>query len=404
MILHIVNSDFFCLTDDLSYKKVRHAADQLLAGLKPETDELTLALARYLENSKKKLERHKNKPLRLAIVMNLVHEHNRLRPSSPENPHGENALENKLKQLEWLFAGTAVDYTLIYVSGHCPWGSDAVLDEQIARLGTEKVVHLQMADYEEGKKYTPNCKGGEVIFGMHTAAGNPGYPDLGLFDCFLMTDADMTFDMGQAGFLLDLYHRGEHVITGNRTHPDSILIKNPTRAGTGVLMYRHIQRKLAPLFFIDMNLHDTQCPWKFLSREALKAVTPALDCMDWSIDTDILSSAWQQGYGIRIIPVTAVDSEFESHGKALGHYVRNKTIIEGTMRQVMKYNLPSDRDIAALVRQYLKTEADYKALLESGLPESLKHLPNAAWGVAPEITLEIVENWLSAITQGKKTG
>ena len=162
-------------------------------------------------------------------------------------------------------------------------------------------------------------------------------------------------------------------------------------------MFRHIQRKLAPLFFMDMGLHDTQCPWKFFSRSALEDIVRDLDSADWSIDTDILSSAHTRGYPIRIIPVTAVDSELESHGKALGHYVRNRTIIEGTLRQARKYNLPYDKDIARLVETYLKTDEDYRILMESGLPDSLKHLPNEEWGRSALITKVVVEQWFKRI-------
>jgi hypothetical protein len=392
-----VSAEKFDLNDDNSYRLVRETAERLIQNPNQVEDGLITSLARFLADSKTRLQEHKNKVLRVAILMNLVHEQNRLRPSSRENPNGENSLENKLKQLDWLFDGTAVDYKLIYVSGTCPWGSDAVLDKEIRRLGTDRVIHLRLEDSVTPDTLLPNRKGGEMIFGMRAVAQLSGYPDPGYFDCLLFTDADMTFDMGQMGFLIDRYYRGDHVITGNRMASGSVLIKNMTRAGTGILMFRHIQRKLAPLFFRDMDLHDTQCPWKFFSRRALEDIAPDLDSDDWSIDTDILSSAHTRGYPIAVVPVTAVDSEMESHGKALGHYVRNRTIIEGTLHQARKYGLPYDREIASLVERYLKTDEDYRILMESGMPDSLKHLPNGEWGRSAQITIEIVEQWFRRI-------
>ena len=402
--MNIYSKDFN-LTDDSHYILVRDIADgflekklsmQVLLVISQGID-LFEALGAYLAISKLKLMCYKGKALRIAILMNLIHEHNRLRPSSDTNPNGENSLENKIDQLKWLFEGTDIEYKLIYVSGNCPWGSDDVLDFELERIMSKNVIHIKIEDYIIGNSYVKNQKGGEIIFGIRSILQMDGYPDNGFFDCMLFTDADMTFDLSQIGTLLDGYFSGKKLIIGNRMDPQSILVKNMTRAGDGVLMYRHIQRKLAPGFFMDKNLHDTQCPWKFLSRSVLADIEPELDSMDWAIDTDILSAAGKHGYLVYITYVTAIDSELESHGKAIGHFRRNRTIIEGTIHQAEKYGLEYDKEIAGLVRKYLKTDEDYRKLLEAGLPPSLSSLPNRDWGRSNLITVSLVENWLMEI-------
>ena len=398
----IAKEEVFNLTDNTHYKIVRSLADNFLKKGMTENELQSItrgqglfpSLGAFLAISKNKVKEYGHKKLRIAILMNLIHEHNRLRPSSDSNPNGENSFENKIDQLNWLFKDTKIEYRLIYVSGSCPWGSDEILDSAIKRINEKNVSHIKIDDYKIGNFYTRNQKGGEVIFGIRSILQMEGYPDEGAFDCMLFTDADMTFDLGQIGFLIDGYYSGKNVITGNRMDGKSILIKNMTRAGSGTLMYRHIQRKLAPGFFIDMNLHDTQCPWKFLSRKVLVDIQEDLDCMDWSIDTDILSAADKHGYPLNIVPVTAIDSELESHGKAIGHYRRNRTIIDGTLHQAEKYNLKYDKEIANLVQKYLKSDEDYKKLLESGLPQSLLSLSNEDWGRSDRITLTLVEDWL----------
>ena len=396
----------FNLTDNAHYKIVRNFADNFLSqGMSPDGlwelaggQHLFFSLAAFLALSKLSLKPHKAKKLRIAILMNLIHEQNRLRPVSSDNPNGENSLENKLAQLQWIFEGTEIDYKLIYVSGGCPWGSDEVLDSEILRTGSaQKVFHIKIADYDTSNFFVRNRKGGEVIFGMRSILQLPGYADAGYFDAMLFTDADMTFDLGQLGMLIDKYFSGKDILIGNRMDSRSILVKNMVRAGTGVLMYRHIQRKLAPQFFVDLNLHDTQCPWKFLSRRVMSDIAPDLDSMDWSIDTDILSAAMKYGYKLNIFPVTAIDSELESHGRAIGHFRRNRTIIEGTIHQAEKYGLCYDREIAVLVRKYLSTDEDYKRLLDAGLPPTLKALPNKEWGSSELISTELVEKWLKRL-------
>ncbi len=399
----------FDLTNNTHYRKVRDLADGLIHKGLAEDDLLNIAggsdlfmtLAAFLAVSRLKVRIHRYKKLRIAVVMNLIHEHHRLRLSGPENPNGENSLENKLAQLEWLFRDTEVEYRLIYLSGGCPWGSDEVLDGEIKRIGTDQVSHIRLDDYKAGVSFIKNQKGGEIIFGIRSVLQLPGYADEGYFDAMLFTDADMTFDLGQLGFLLDEHFAGKDIIIGNRMDPRSVLVKNMVRAGTGVLMYRHIQRKLTPRFFLDLNLHDTQCPWKFLSHNLLEAIAQDLDSMDWSVDTDILSSAEKHGYKLNIVPVTAIDSEMESHGRAIGHYRRNRTIIEGVIHQAQKYGLSYDKGIAVLVEKYLRSDADYRKLLAAGLPESLTDLPNREWGISSRITDSVVEEWLKAIHCGE---
>ncbi len=399
----------FNLNDDSHYRDVRNIADSFLEENYSvhelweivEGAELFKSLAAFLAVSKLTLRAYRNRSLRIAIVMNLIHEHNRLKPSSAKNPNGENSLENKLAQLHWLFEGSKINYRLLYLSGGCPWGSDEVLDDEIKRINTDRVTHIKLGDYKSGESFIKNRKGGEIIFGIRSVLQLPDYPDEGYFDAMLFTDADMTFDLGQMGILIDKYFSGKELVIGNRMDEGSVLVKNMVRAGTGVLMYRHIQRKITPRFFIDLNLHDTQCPWKFISRRVLTDIAPDLDSMDWSIDTDILSAAEKHGYELNIIPVTAIDSEFESHGRAIGHFRRNRTIIEGALHQAEKYGLFYDKGIASLIRVYLKSDEDYRKLLDAGLPDSLSGLGNEEWGRSPLITDIIVEEWLKTIHCGE---
>jgi len=405
-----MNDQVFKLTNNSHYIEVREIADSFINQNKTidelwvlaRESKLFYSLAAFLAISKIKIQKFSGKKLRIAILMNLIHEHNRLRPSSSENINGENSLFNKIAQLNWILKDTQIEYQMIYVSGTCPWASDKILLDEISKCGSNNISLLQIEKSALNHHYTKNQKGGEIIFGIRSVLQYPEYPDLGSFDCLLFTDADMTLDLGQIGFLIDGYFNGDDVIIGNRMDKKSILKKNMTRAGTGMLMFRHIQRKLTPGFFLDLNLHDTQCPWKFLSGKVLKDIAMDLDSMDWSIDTDILSAAIDCGYSVKTIAVTAIDSEPESHGKAIGHYKRNKTIIDGIIHQARKYGLAYDRDIAELVEKYLRTDEDYKRLLNSGLPEELQSLPNEEWGRSPLITPAILEKWLRGLQPGNE--
>ena len=288
---------------------------------------------------------------------------------------------------------------MIYVSGGCPWGSDEVLKKIIKEenLSEDQVVLLDTREYEVAQNLPRNQKGSEIIFAANTVAKLPGYPDIGDFDGFLFTDADMTLDMGQIGYLIDEYLTNDkHFTIGSRKHEQSILRKNPTRPGPGVSMYRHITRRLGQTFFEDLDLTDTQCPWKFVSAPLLKDLAPLLSCPDWSIDTDFIGAARQMGHEINIIPITAIDSEKESHGHAIagGPATRLITIVHGLLQQARKYNLRYDHDMGDLVDRQVTNRKDLAAILNTLPPENLRTLPANAFGKAETISIEDLEKWI----------
>jgi hypothetical protein len=264
-------------------------------------------------------------------------------------------------------------------------------------LTDDQVVLLDTREYKVTTDLPRNQKGSEIIFGARVVAGVEGYPNLGKFDAFMYTDADMTLDMGQVGYLVDEYLTNDKEFSiGSRTHPLSILRKNPTRPGKGVSMYRHITRRLGQTFFEDLNLSDTQCPWKFVSTNLLKQIVPLLDCPDWSIDTDFIGAARHLGHEINVIPITAIDSEKESHGHAIagGPATRLITIVHGLLRQARKYNLQYDHEIGDLVDRQVQTRADLSAILNTLPPESLRDLPGDAFGKPETMTIQELEQWI----------
>jgi len=401
--------DYFDLTNDNHYQMVIDLADEMLnsglveddleAFLPDKSAPLHTNLAAHIALSRLRILKHKDVPFSLAIAINLIHEHNRLRPATFNNPNGENALRNKIKQLKWITKGTQTTWKLLYATGGCPWGSDEVLQHIIDQenLAKDQVELLDSRQFEIAQHLPKNQKGSEILFAMNSVIGTKGYPKIGDFDAFMFTDADMTLDMGQIGTLIDehLVNKKDFII-GARTHKLSILRKNPTRPGKGVMMYRHITRRLGPVFFEDLSLSDTQCPWKFLSVDLLKKITPLLSCPDWSVDTDIIGAAFKLGYDIDIVPVTAIDSEKESHGHAIsgGPAARLITIVQGLLKQARNYNLNFDEEIGHLVDTQIQTMQDLSAILNTLPPENLRELPNEAFGKAETINITDLTNWV----------
>jgi len=410
-ISSIINSscDYFDLTNNNHYQMVRDLADAMLANgfgeteleqlLPDKTAPLHANLAAHIALSRLKILKHKDQPFRLAIATNLIHEQNRLRPATFNNPNGEDSLRNKIKQLKWITAGTEIKWKLLYATGGCEWNSEEAFKKIVAEenLTKDEVELLDSRDIEVTKNLVKNQKGSELLVAMNSVIGTAGYPNVGQFDAFMFTDADMTLDMSQIGTLIDEYLTNKKDFSiGARTHKLSVSRKNPTRPGKGVLMYRHITRRLGPVFFEDLQLSDTQCPWKFISIDLLKKIAPLLTCPDWSIDTDIIGAAFYLGYDINVLPITAIDSEKESHGHAIkgGPAARLITIVHGLLRQARNYNLRFDKEIGHLVDTEIQAMEDLAAILSTLPPAHLQELPNDAFGKAETISITDLTNWV----------
>jgi len=86
-------------------------------------------------------------PVSIGIVFAMWGEHNRLKPKSVGNPHGEDSLRTKLSQLDWITRDTGVDWHLYAVDDGDPMKNgdiarDMIRDHPLAH----RVSVLHLAD------------------------------------------------------------------------------------------------------------------------------------------------------------------------------------------------------------------------------------------------------------------
>ena len=120
----------FDLTNPEHQQSVTALAEALLAQAEPTADVLAAAgaadaplearMAGLLANSRDWLQNNAGRELKVAVVLAMWGEQNRLKPKSDDNPTGEDSLHTKLNQLDWLFADTQVDWTLVPVDDGDP--------------------------------------------------------------------------------------------------------------------------------------------------------------------------------------------------------------------------------------------------------------------------------------------
>jgi hypothetical protein len=253
-------------------------------------------------------------PLFLSVVFAVYKEHERLLTSS-EHPHGEDFLQRKLSQLEWLLAGSSrADFELIVVDDGCPFSSGDLLIEKARLLGPRgaRVRVLKLADAIEaghpavaGLKTTDESrKGGSVVLGMWEAARNSREGHV-----IIYTDADLSTHLGQCGLLAAPVLDGSLAAIASRRHQGSVVIKGGARNDRGKLFIYLWKGLLEPLGAIT----DTQCGFKAFAAHIIPQILEDLIERQFAFDIELMLRTQQlrpdDPAAIVRVPVAWFDSE-----------------------------------------------------------------------------------------------
>ena len=380
-------------------------ADALLAGADPTTDDLAAAarsadaplefrIAVKLVRSRRTLQ-SVTRPLKLGIVFAMWGEHNRLRPRSPGNPNGEDALRVKLQQLAWATADTKVDWTVYAVDDGDPHASGRLAAEIAASepIGA-KVRVLWLADALPAAagplaglaSVDDSRKGGAVIHGCTQALADG-------VDAVVYTDADVSVHLGQIGLLLQPYlERGTRVVLGDRKHPDAVLVKQEGRWGVGIKALRHMQRMLGRAVF-SRGIHDTQAAFKLYQADLLGEIIADPTVYDFSFDSDWILAAIARGESIETVPFAFIDSAAESASIAQGPMTTWETLLLGLVKAVRKHGLPGDEDMARVIDEEIHDARDLELLIDH-LPAELEAAADAALGDPALMSPARMQAWI----------
>ena len=387
-------------------ERVRRMADELLVS-DPSFDSLLAAgreadvtidraLALTLARSKVEL-RDLHWEGRLAVVFAMWGEQRRLLPRGPDNPTGEDALATKLDQLDWLFGGTGVDWSVVAVDDGDPDDSAAVALERAERHRRgDRVEVLRLADAlpaAEGPLATlddvdDSRKGGAVVLGAwHTL-------DAGA-DAVVVTDADNSVNLGQVGLLLGPFVRvGAGVVVGDRKHPDSVLVKAEARWGPGIVVLRHMQRMAGRALF-DRGLRDTQAAFKLYGRAALEAVLAAPSTFGFSFDSDWLYATIGAGEEVERVPFAFIDSFAESASIAQGPMTTWSSLLTGLVAAARARGADHDEEMAAVIDDVATAEVLERVIDQ--VPDALADATDADLGRRSVMTPAELRAWIETV-------
>lgn len=366
--------------------------DQIKAMNSGDDAPLDLRLAAKLALSKQALD-NAGWVGRVGVVFAMWGEQRRLRPRSPDNPTGEDALRVKLDQLAWLFEGTDIDWRVYPVDDGDPDDSGTVAIERatehpegtrvtVLRLGdaipTSTGPLSGLADVDDSRK------GGAIVLGA-SAALDDGC------DVVVMTDADNSVNLGQTGLLIAAHAQGANVVIGDRKHPEAVLVKAEARWGPGIVVLRHMQRMVGRALF-SQGIRDTQAAFKLYDRSSLDDILAAPSTYGFAFDSDWLYGALSGGHSIERVPFAFIDSFEESASLAQGPMTTWESLLRGLVDAARARRVDHNEEMARVVDDHAGA-SELDRVVEA-VPPQLENVPDASLGDPSILSPAELRSWL----------
>ena len=247
-----------------------------------------------------------DKPTKIALVIPLYNEERRLRPWSPDNDLGEDALREKVKAFKKLSeVNPNFDWQLILVDDGT---ENEASKEEATRLWNEirleegldeskvKIIAISRDDKEKLR----SVKGGAIHRGFSEAINTDA-------DYIGYTDIDTSIDLRQMALLLkQLYDGKTDVAIGSRWCRDGVA----SSMGIFEKMSSRIYNGAVRLILWPLrNIRDTQRGFKLFKREVLEDIGPFTTDNSLAFDTELLLLSKMAGYRVQETAIAWYESE-----------------------------------------------------------------------------------------------
>lgn len=253
-----------------------------------------------------------------SLVLPAYGENRRILPRGTEpgqDPDGEDFINEKHKQLEWLFAGTPHTYSVTIVddmSKPNPIRSGEAAMQMIEKYGVKNFNVLFLEDGVKNEKngndlvakslrgieYPKNSKkAGAIYYG--SAKVIEEYVGA-LPHVIFLTDCDLAINAVQLGSLAyPVIHDGAVAGTASRRVPGAVLEITSSRN-----IRANAARYFRELLFKGLLPKDTQCGAKVFKAEALKDVlAEGMLTLDYSYDIELLTKMALKFGADKVVPV-----------------------------------------------------------------------------------------------------
>lgn len=294
--------------------------DQLLAASRLTTYNAVLAV----KLAKSKIAMNElNKKVHITFLFAVYKETERL--SFPyETPLGEDCLNEKIRQIEWLVSGVPhLTWDLLIVDDGCPDASGLKAQEiannskyrdQIKILFLQQAIEAHSPLAGQLHSATDSQKGGAILYGLRYAAAAHRKNNI-----IIYTDADLSSHLGMAGLLVEAIVKDQKVLAiGSRREKTCFTLRSAFRDHRGKLFIYLRRRLLHPINYIS----DEQCGFKAFDAAFLEDLLDNVLENKFSFDVELLlRTELKRPNSIAQIPIAWMDSDEASTTKDLEPYV-----------------------------------------------------------------------------------
>lgn len=379
---------------DLVHRIRSFAIDDILKLGNDKNSPLSFRIAAKIADSKNYIESSTPK-LKIGVVFAMWGEHNRLQKKSDSNPNGEDLLNVKVDQLNWLLAGSNIDWKLYAVDDGCPHGSGNLAEsirkesdyaDQIEVLFLEKALPATQPPLQNLKSADDSRKGGAILLGCEKALQEG-------VDVIIYTDADNSVHLSQIGLLIRPHLEGSYkVVLGNRKDPNAVLVKQENRWGIGIKALRHMQRMIGVSIF-SRDIRDSQAAFKLYHKDIVAEVLKKPSVYDFSFDSDWIACVIALGEAFAMVPFAFVDSFAESASIVQGPMTTWETLLKGLITAVRVREIPHNEEMARIVMEHIESHHDLELLIND-LPDELAHAQDHDLGNPEIMSPKAMEDWI----------
>ena len=337
------------------------------------------------------------RPLKIGIIFAMWGEQNRLLPKSGDNPNGEDLLNVKLRQLDWLFKNSAIDWRLYAVDDGCPYGRGRIareiirsspLQEKVSVVFLEESLPAGSGPLRNLASANDSRKGGAIILGCQKALEDGA-------EAIVYTDADNSVHLGQTGLLLEKHlAEGYKVVLGNRKHEHSVLVKQESRWGIGIKALRHMQRMVGHSIF-SRGILDSQAAFKLYHRDVLEKILEKPSVYDFSFDSDWIACTLALNEPFAKVPFAFIDSFAESASIVQGPMTTWETLLKGLVTAVRERGVPYNEEMAGVIDDHIDSSKDLDVLINH-LPRELEAVADNRLGDPAVMSPAAMAAWIVA--------
>ncbi len=253
-----------------------------------------------------------NDRVTVSVVFAVYNEHNRMMKAS-EHVNGEDFLNKKIEQLNWLNdSNPNFQWNMLVVDDGCPNNSGKKAQEILGNDHPNvSVKYLADGIHQQHESVIPlenaddSRKGGSILYGMALAAEQKEPNHI-----IIYTDADLSTHLGQTGLLIEPILKGEQVASiGSRREANSVVVKKGLRNTRGKL-FIYLWKRLLPQIH---DIIDTQCGYKAFSAPLARKVIFGNVERKFSFDLELLlKTELAVPHSISKTAIAWIDSDAES--------------------------------------------------------------------------------------------